>query len=141
MTVYRLELGTTEHTCRSIACVSMDQLLETAARLAPGVTLTIRETPHTITATVAEKGGVQKHGTYSRYVNRGCRCDECRAAANAEQKRMKAARLADFQSGKIVVGHGLVATYTNYDCRCEDCREAWSKRSQRYYQDRKLAAS
>ena len=45
-----LELGSTEHTCRTIRCRDLCELFETAARLAPARTLTVSHDGDTITA-------------------------------------------------------------------------------------------
>jgi hypothetical protein len=50
MTAYYFDLGSTEHTCRTIRCRSFDEMLETAKQLRPGVTLTVTLDEDTITA-------------------------------------------------------------------------------------------
>lgn len=37
-----------------------------------------------------------KHGSRASYMNRGCRCDECRAAATAYNRHYRATQLNDF---------------------------------------------
>lgn len=56
--------------------------------------------------------------------NKGCRCDECRAAVReyaAALRRRKAALVA---AGEIEVIHGTMNAYANLCCRCDLCREA-----------------
>jgi hypothetical protein len=55
-----------------------------------------------------------EHGTESRYVNRGCRCDDCMdAAKDARARRRRAPNV------KVHNRNG----YCN-GCRCDVCREA-----------------
>lgn len=66
---------------------------------------------------------------YSTYSNRGCRCDECKAAAAAYQKKRRAERTAlPLPTGRR---HGVYTTYINYGCRCERCKQANTDRSRR----------
>lgn len=74
-----------------------------------------------------------KHGSYSTYVNKKCRCDECREAAR-EYQRTKRGTQPDgdgvYRRGRKekALEHG---TYTGYQkgCRCEQCRAALSEYS------------
>jgi hypothetical protein len=59
------------------------------------------------------------HGTYSRYTNQECRCDQCRAANAEYARRRRRERVVDDWAK-----HGRVSTYKNYMCRCDDCRAA-----------------
>jgi len=45
-----LDLGSTEHTCRTVRCRDLVELFDTAARLAPARTLTVSHDGDTITA-------------------------------------------------------------------------------------------
>lgn len=63
------------------------------------------------------------HGRASTYESRGCRCEPCRAAKSAKNRRSRAAGRARLDAG-AVVEHGLLSTYTNYLCRCAPCRSA-----------------
>ena len=62
-----------------------------------------------------------EHGKYSTYVNKSCRCDECKQAARDYRARLTARGLpADDDR------HGTRNGYTNYGCRCAPCRIAMS---------------
>jgi hypothetical protein len=58
------------------------------------------------------------HGTYAGY-NRGCRCDDCRAARylywQAWNEHARATSSAE---------HGTYNRYRTYRCRCDLCRKA-----------------
>ena len=58
------------------------------------------------------------HGTRKRY-QKGCRCNQCRAAATRDKKKYRASK--DFSDPNYF--HGTV---TGYDCgcRCEACKES-----------------
>lgn len=56
-------------------------------------------------------------GTRSAY-DRGCSCDECRAAMRRYMASLK---------GKKPPRHGTVSAYKNYGCRCDKCRRANSR--------------
>lgn len=65
------------------------------------------------------------------YVNHGCRCDVCTAAATAEQQRRRldrrAARLATEADGRIHIVDGIThgeGGYGYWHCRCVVCRTA-----------------
>jgi hypothetical protein len=66
---------------------------------------------------------VRTHGKYSTYTRGGCRCDECRAAAAAYQRRRVEQRRNDEKPQHV---HGTENGYVNYACRCDECREAWA---------------
>lgn len=62
------------------------------------------------------------HGKTGRYTNRGCRCDECRAA-----QRDALASWRDTVAGTLADGdprHGTLNGYDNYRCRCGACAAA-----------------
>lgn len=66
--------------------------------------------------------GDPRHGTYNGYSNYDCRCDECRAANAAYQRRADARRAATgLPEGDPRHGEN---GYTNYGCRCSTCTEA-----------------
>jgi hypothetical protein len=66
------------------------------------------------------------HGDAVRGYNRGCRCDECRAANTARYHAQRALRMARMEAGELIVAHGSDSTYNNYLCRCDECRRAHS---------------
>jgi hypothetical protein len=63
------------------------------------------------------------HGTHSYYVNRRCRCTECRAGEAAYQKQRRERR---DPAALPADAHGKSSTYVNYGCRCDDCKAVWS---------------
>jgi hypothetical protein len=65
---------------------------------------------------------VDDHGSPSTYKNWGCRCDHCKAAHAAEQRRLRANRIA--RRDEATLPHGSPSTYFNWGCRCEDCKAA-----------------
>ena len=78
------------------------------------------------------------HGTYSRYVDSGCRCAECREALRKRQGTNNEAR----RSRPKDPGdprHGSDNFYTNHGCRCERCKEAHKEKCALHYQARKAA--
>jgi hypothetical protein len=66
--------------------------------------------------------GDPRHGTYNGYVNRGCRCTDCRAANTAFHIAAREQRRGSLSPGDP--RHGRDDTYTNYACRCDWCRDA-----------------
>lgn len=87
------------------------------------------------------------HGTTNAYWNYACRCEPCKAAGAAKNKRdsnqraagyvrefkkpdllvnAKQRRLEEFRSGKRKIKHGTANGYQNYNCRCDKCRD-WQK--------------
>lgn len=72
--------------------------------------------------------GDQRHGTYNGYVNLSCRCDQCRAAATAMARKLKAQRVAGPKPDRI---HGTAGGYGNWGCRCTACRDAWAEKAWR----------
>ena len=67
-------------------------------------------------------GDDPRHGTDNGYINLGCGCLSCRAAATRSAREAKARRLARPTPAEV---HGTANGYGNYNCRCDDCREAW----------------
>lgn len=64
------------------------------------------------------------HGSYSTYVNHGCRCRPCRdanAKENADQRRRRHEAMV---AGLVSPPHGKYSTYVNYICRCGPCTAA-----------------
>ena len=59
-----------------------------------------------------------KHGTYTMYARKKCRCDECRSYQNSRVSRNRAQRLAD---GNL--SHGTRSSY-DAGCRCTSCSRA-----------------
>lgn len=77
------------------------------------------------------------HGTTSRYCNDQCRCDECRKAWRAYQRRLRERR----RTGVLgdVPGHGTDSSYTNWGCRCQPCKAAHNRAERRRYAARAAA--
>lgn len=73
-----------------------------------------------------------EHGTRSRYIHDGCRCDACRTANRAYLREWEAKRqrptLTDDDSR-----HGTVNGYKHFGCRCEPCKEAKRLQQQARY--------
>lgn len=65
--------------------------------------------------------GDPRHGTPNGYVNYGCRCESCKAAASVAQKRIKAALRSRPIPSYV---HGTVNGYKTYKCKCDACRAA-----------------
>jgi hypothetical protein len=67
------------------------------------------------------------HGTANGYNNRGCRCDECRAAWRdyERERRRKRGQLprAEWIARQRAKRTHTIGTY-NKGCRCDQCREA-----------------
>jgi len=61
-----------------------------------------------------------RHGHHNGYYVDGCRCDECKAAAAAYTRAMRAKRKGNCPDEKHGTRHG----YANYGCRCEPCKGA-----------------
>jgi hypothetical protein len=61
------------------------------------------------------------HGKESTYNHRGCRCDDCRAAAAvAHRRRTWASRERNGDAPADVEKHGAFV-YSNHHCRCQVC--------------------
>jgi hypothetical protein len=65
-----------------------------------------------------------KHGVYSTYVNKGCRCSQCRAANAAYHRDHRRGAYLRMVRGEVSPEHGHYATYINFMCRCDECRAA-----------------
>lgn len=67
-----------------------------------------------------------RHGTVNGYINRRCRCQECKDAwreyHRPYQERWR--RRQGMQPAKRGRTHGIRATYVHAKCRCEECRRA-----------------
>lgn len=77
-----------------------------------------------------------KCGTESAY-RRGCRCDDCRTAYAALQRRKKVERIASKTDAKIP--HGTTGGYNNWKCRCAHCSKAWSAYQEIRREQRKVS--
>lgn len=77
------------------------------------------------------------HGTYSTYVNRKCRCDECREAARTYQREASEKRRGGVPAKRgrpaKPIEHGTFYSYQK-GCRCDDCKTA----QREYYKSRKV---
>jgi hypothetical protein len=62
-----------------------------------------------------------RHGSRYCYIYFSCRCELCKTANAAEQRRMNDNRVARLSELKT---HGTYASYTNWKCRCEPCKAA-----------------
>ena len=67
-----------------------------------------------------------RHGTVNGYINRGCRCEECRDAWREYHRPYGESyrRRKGMQPKKYGRTHGIRATYVHEKCRCDECREA-----------------
>jgi hypothetical protein len=68
-------------------------------------------------------GGVVKHGL-SGYVDRGCRCDVCRAAKSRANRLGRRRRVALVRAGLAEPPEHGKSSYENWGCRCETCSAA-----------------
>jgi len=75
-----------------------------------------------------------EHGMELRY-RRGCRCDECRAAATAARRRRRA-KAAAWMMRRDDPRHGTYNGYGNLGCRCDLCRAA----NTAYYKSRGIGS-
>jgi hypothetical protein len=64
------------------------------------------------------------HGTYSKYTNHKCRCDDCRKAWTEYTRQRRRKRWASTTANGLPssVEHGAWA-YFNWGCRCNVCRK------------------
>lgn len=78
--------------------------------------------------------GNPTHGIASTYRSQvyACRCDPCREASTALQRRGSAERAARLKAGEEVE-HGTTSTYTNWGCRCPECTESNKAACRDYY--------
>lgn len=72
-----------------------------------------------------------KHGTRTRYIYHGCRCERCKGA-NATYQRGAARRRSTCVPERV---HGTYNGYSNYRCRCAPCR-ATAVEMNRCYRER-----
>ena len=75
------------------------------------------------------------HGKASSYTHRGCRCVECRRAANEVMRAWEA------RQSPADAPHGTRSGYTSYRCRCDDCRDANRTYMRDYMASRRRAAA
>lgn len=68
----------------------------------------------------------QRHGTYSRYKRKGCRCALCKAANRLYVGRWRRAK--GIEERRHRCSHGSTTMY-RHGCRCEPCREAAAEHS------------
>lgn len=87
-----------------------------------------------VTNPIQAGDGDQRHGSVNGYVNHLCRCDECRGAWRAEQRRQNAQRAAKGVPDDI---HGKRTTYANWQCRCAECRAAHAAAKRELYARRR----
>ncbi|UJQ86229.1 hypothetical protein GIKK_64 [Gordonia phage GiKK] len=78
------------------------------------------------------------HGTSYTY-QKGCRCEDCRAAmlrvSRAYRARRKAGAVMTPRNAELV--HGSLSGYRYHHCRCDDCREASRLHRQEILADRR----
>lgn len=67
-----------------------------------------------------------KHGTTRAYLTYKCRCDLCKAASAAAQRRY-VERQMTIDKDPADPRHGTTSFYSNHACRCEPCKAAWAK--------------
>lgn len=75
-------------------------------------------------STLTPGDGDPRHGTLNGYSNLRCRCEACRAANTAQNKRQRAERQARILADPSIAPHGAESTYFNYRCPCTLCKEA-----------------
>lgn len=61
---------------------------------------------------------MSEHGTFNRYTNDGCRCDECKLASREYFRDRRKRGLP-----KDDPRHGTHAAYSHYGCKCPLCVE------------------
>lgn len=71
------------------------------------------------------------HGKLSTYTNKGCRCEDCKAAAREYRQGLPKKPKKPRQRKEPE--HGTYSRYTNHKCRCEACKAAGSE----YFKSRK----
>lgn len=79
------------------------------------------------------------HGTYSTYVNKKCRCEECRIAARDYQRLALAKKRGETEysprkKGPKIKEEHSYSGYVNRGCRCDVCKAA----AREYVKSRKL---
>lgn len=72
------------------------------------------------------------HGKYSTYVNKKCRCEECKVAARDYQRTRLAKKNGDSEytprkRGPAIKSEHGYSGYCNRGCRCDTCKSAASE--------------
>lgn len=67
-----------------------------------------------------------EHGSATMYLQRRCRCSDCRAANCRRMAVIREQLHAKAQSDPSTVPHGTRGGYNNWGCRCDDCSAAHS---------------
>lgn len=70
------------------------------------------------------------HGSYSTYVNHGCRCDACRQANTDYARHARQSRYT--RRDNMTLPHGSLSTYMNWGCRCPECKAANAANGRRW---------
>ncbi len=89
----------------------------------------------TWTSVLSPGDGDKRHGS-NGYTNLGCRCEICRSANSAHNKRRRAQRAELIASDPSLATHGRSNTYLNWGCRCPECRAANTAKRTRWLSDR-----
>lgn len=76
-----------------------------------------------------------EHGTVNMYVNKACRCGECKEAWRIDGQSRRAIRREKTANGQVGGTHGKATTYSNWSCRCMACTAAWRD----YHAERRAA--
>ena len=78
------------------------------------------------------------HGTYSKYTNEKCRCDECRKVNSNRVAKRRAERVKITREKGVPPGveHNQ-NTYMNWGCRCEVCKADRSAKDRQRYASKK----
>lgn len=69
------------------------------------------------------------HGTTYAFKTLKCRCDECREAVNASERKRRASKKSLPPLAEDDPRHGKFSTYVNQGCRCTLCRKANSDKN------------
>lgn len=67
------------------------------------------------------------HGRAGTYVDRKCRCGECRAAWRVYTAQLREARAQAGRDNPGLIPHGATG-YVNWACRCEVCKAGHAAR-------------
>lgn len=89
----------------------------------------------------SDRPNAAKHGGTGTLYNRGCKCDECRAAHSVRMQEARVVRHEKMLLGEVNPPHGKVSTYTNYLCRCDPCVAAHAQSCADYAAKRKAEKS